>query len=348
MTPPPRLPKAPRLTAFPGDEPILSVVVPLLDEEENIRALHERIAAVLREIEGPAEVVYVDDGSTDATPDLLTEIARDDQAVAVVYLSRNFGHQAAVSAGLDHARGRAVVVMDGDMQDPPELIPTLLEKWREGFDVVYAVRKRRKEAWPKRACYALFYRLQRRLGDLEMPLDSGDFGLMDRRVVEVIRKLPERARFVRGLRAFVGFRQTGVEYDREARGAGAPKYDLRRLVGLGVDGLVSFSAAPLRLVTWMGITTALLALGLAGWAVLDAISRQTAPRGWASLIVVVLFMGAVQLVSLGLIGEYIRLIFLETKGRPSYIVDAFRPSTVANEAENESRPMPRRVAGGRP
>ena len=238
----------------------------------------------------------------------------------MLQLSRNFGHQPAVTAGLDHARGRAVVVMDGDLQDPPELVPALVDRWRAGFDVVYAVRRKRKEGAALRLAYALFYRLLGAVSELPIPLDSGDFCLMDRRAVDALRSLPERARFLRGLRAYVGFRQVGLPYEREARAGGRPKYTIRSLTGLAVDGLVSFSAAPLRLVTRLGLASALVALGLLGWALLDALRNRTAPRGWASTIVVVLFMGAVQLISLGIVGEYIRLIFVEVKRRPTYIV----------------------------
>jgi dolichol-phosphate mannosyltransferase len=240
--------------------------------------------------------------------------------VTAVHLSRNFGHQAAVSAGIDLARGEAVVVMDGDLQDPPEVLPQFVEKWRDGVEVVYAVRTKRKEGPAKRAGYFLFYRLLRAVADLDIPLDSGDFCLMDRRVVDELRRLPERVRFVRGLRTFVGFRQCGLEYERDARAAGRPKYTLRKLVGLALDGILNFSGSPLRLVTYLGLLSAAGAAGLGAWAVADAVSNRSTPRGWASLIVVVLAMGAVQLVSLGVVGEYVRRIFLEVKGRPAYIV----------------------------
>jgi dolichol-phosphate mannosyltransferase len=241
-----------------------------------------------------------------------------------------------VTAGLDHARGRAVVVMDGDLQDPPEVIPSLVERWSEGFDVVYAVRRNRKEGPARRLGYFAFYRLLNAISDLDIPLDSGDFCLMDRKVVDAINALPERARFVRGLRTFVGFRQVGVEYDRQARGAGRPKYTLRALVGLAVDGLVSFSGYPLRLLTYLGIGTSALAAGLTGWVFLDAFAHHTAPRGWASVIVAVLFMGSMQMIGLGIVGEYVRLIFLEAKGRPTYIVGEYRPG--AGPAPGSRRP----------
>jgi glycosyltransferase involved in cell wall biosynthesis len=239
-------------------------------------------------------------------------------------LSRNFGHQAAVCAGLEHSRGRAVVVMDGDLQDPPELISEMIRLWRAGHDVVYAVRRSRREGVFKRLAYRAFYRLLSVISDLEIPLDSGDFCLMDRRIVDALNRLPEKARFIRGLRSFLGFRQVGLEYDRPAREAGRPKYTFRKLSGLAVDGLVSFSSYPLRMVTYIGIATAGVALMLTAWVLNDAIRHQTAPRGWASTLVVVLFMGAIQLLSLGIIGEYIRLIFLETKNRPTFIVSELR------------------------
>lgn len=304
--------------------PELSVVVPLYNEQENLAELHERLGQVLDELGLSCEILLVDDGSHDATPELLAELPRHDSRIAVLTLSRNFGHQAAISAGLDHARGQAVVILDGDLQDPPELITDLVARWREGFEVVYAVRRRRVESWPRRLAYHLFYRLLRQASELDIPLDSGDFGLLDRRVVDALASLPERARFVRGLRSFVGFRQTALPYDRPARAAGTPKYTLRRLLTLAIDGLVSFSGRPLRLVTGLGLASALLALGLIAWVLLDALHNHTAPRGWASILAAVLFMGAVQLVSLGILGEYVRLIFIESKGRPSYIVRDYR------------------------
>lgn len=298
----------------------ISVVVPLLDEQENLAELHRRLTAVLDATGATAEILLIDDGSRDNTPLLMEALASRDPRVVPVHLSRNFGHQAAVTAGIDRARGNAVVVMDADLQDPPELIPDLVATWRDGYDVVYAVRRKRAEIWPKRLAYWAFYRLLAKLGDHDIPQDAGDFCLMDRRVVDAMIALPERVRFVRGLRAFVGFRQIGLPYDRPQRSAGESKYTLAKLMRLAVDGLVSFSSRPLRVVTYLGLTTATIALVLTTWVVVDAVSSRTAPRGWASLIIVVLFMGSVQLLSLGVLGEYLRLIFLESKGRPSYIV----------------------------
>lgn len=300
--------------------PQLSVVVPLYNEEENVPELHRRLSESLGKLLHDYELVFVNDGSRDRTEELLNGLHAQDPRVTVIRLSRNFGHQAAVCAGLEHARGQGVVVMDGDLQDPPEVLGAFIAKWREGNDVVYAVRQNRKENVFKRAGYWTFYRLLRAISDLDIPLDSGDFCLMDRKVVDVLRHLPERLRFVRGLRTFVGFRQVGLCYDRGARYAGDPKYTFRTLAGLATDGLVSFSSYPLRLVTYCGFLSVAVALVLALWVLGDALVYHTAPRGWASTVVVVLFMSAIQLLSLGIIGEYIRRIFIESKGRPPYIV----------------------------
>jgi dolichol-phosphate mannosyltransferase len=310
----------------PDGQPEISVVVPLFNEERILGELHRRLDAVLSRQVSSYELVLVNDGSRDATGDLLNAMQETDPHLAVVHLSRNFGHQPAVSAGLDHARGRAVIVMDGDLQDPPEVLPQFIEQWREGYDVVYAVRRRRKEHALKRIGYFGFYRLLRAVSDIDIPLDSGDFCLMDRKVVDALTGLPECMRFVRGLRSFVGFRQVGLEYERSARETGEPKYSFRKLVGLAVDGLVSFSSYPLRLVTYLGLATIFVALVLLAWVITDALSNQTAPRGWASTIVVVLFVSSIQLIGLGIIGEYIRLIFFEAKRRPAYVVEEYRVS----------------------
>lgn len=300
--------------------PLLSVVVPLRNEEATVDELHRRLAATLQAANVSYEIIAVDDGSIDATADRLDDLAIDDDRLIVLHLSRNFGHQAAVSAGIDHARGAAVVVMDGDLQDPPEVVAQLVDVWRAGYDVVYGVRRHRKESWFKRLGYAAFYRIWNAISDLDIPLDSGDFCLMDRRVVDVLAHLPERMRFMRGLRSFVGFRQIGLPYERAARAAGSSKYGLGALVALAIDGLVSFSGYPLRLVTHLGLATICVAFALLAWVLFDAWFSHTAPLGWASTIVVVLFMSSVILFCLGIIGEYLRLIFLEVKQRPTYVV----------------------------
>jgi dolichol-phosphate mannosyltransferase len=324
-------------------EPELSVVVPLYNEQENLPELHHRLSAAIDPLRIEYELVFVNDGSHDDTPRMLDERQAEDSHLLVLHLSRNFGHQAAVSAGIDAARGRAVLVMDGDLQDPPEVIPDFLAMWRQGHDVVYAVRQARKEGWFMRLGYSAFYRLLSAISDVEIPLDSGDFGLMDRRVVEALKTLPERKRFVRGLRTFVGFRQVGLAYERPARRAGQPKYRLRGLINLALDGLISFSSYPLRLATCLGLITIAVGLLITVWVLTDALINHTGPRGWASTIVIVLFMGAVQLISLGIVGEYVRLIFLETKGRPTYIVAERRgpdavPADKTSVKHNSSQP----------
>ena len=319
-------------------EPVLSVVVPLYNEQANFPELHRRLMAAIDALAIDHELIFVNDGSRDDTPRLLNERQAVDPHLVILHLSRNFGHQAAVSAGLDAAHGRAVLVMDGDLQDPPEVIPDFLAMWRQGYDVVYAVRQARKEGWFKKLGYKVFYRLLNSISDLEIPLDSGDFGLMDRRVVEAVKTLPERKRFVRGLRTFVGFRQVGLAYERAAREAGSPKYTIRGLINLAVDGLVSFSSYPLRLVTYLGLITIAIGLILTLWVFIDALTNGTSPRGWASTIVIVLFMGAVQLISLGIVGEYVRLIFLETKGRPTYIVAERRGGEAGSAASANAEP----------
>jgi polyisoprenyl-phosphate glycosyltransferase len=331
--------------------PHLSIVVPLYNEQENALELHRRLTNALAALGRSYEIVFVNDGSRDRTADIINELARRDSHVVVVHLSRNFGHQPAISAGIDVARGHGVVLMDGDLQDPPEVLGAFIDAWEQGHDVVYAIREKRKEGPFKRVAYFVFYRLLRAISDLDIPLDSGDFCLMDRKVVDVLKHLPEQVRFVRGLRTFVGFRQTGVRYERAARNAGEPKYSLRALVGLAVDGLVSFSSYPLHLVTYVGVSASVMACILSLWVFYDALSRHSAPRGWASTTVVVLFMSAIQLVSLGIMGEYVRRIFIESKGRPAYVVSALLrhgsqeipewhdlpPQTVASISPDRSR-----------
>ena len=305
--------------------PELSVVVPLYDEDPVLPELFARLARVLEAEPGGYEIVPVDDGSRDGTAEFLAALAEADPRVRPIYLSRNFGHQAAISAGLDSARGRAVIVMDGDLQDPPEELPALVAKWRGGADVVYAVRRTREGSWPKRVAYRVFYRLLRAVSELEIPLDSGDFGLMDREVVDLIKHLPERLRFVRGLRSFVGFRQVPHHYDRPERASGTAKYSLRALLRLATDGLVSFSGVPLQAVTYLGVFAAIVATGLTTWVFADALGAGSAPRGWASTMIVVLFMNAILMLNQGILGAYVRRIFLEVKGRPTYIARSRPP-----------------------
>lgn len=300
--------------------PELSVVVPLFNEEENLEELYRRLSETLEDLGTTGEFVFVNDGSSDTTGRILDDLAEHDERVRVLHLSRNFGHQAALSAGIDQAVGQAVILMDGDLQDPPEMLKRFVQAWREGHEVVYAIRTQRKEGWAKRTAYACFYRLLRTVSDLDIPLDSGDFCLLDRQVVMALRRLPERQRFVRGLRAYVGFRQIGLTCERAARHRGRPKYTWRALARLALDGLVGFSSLPLSLVTWLGLVTGVAAVALTIAVLIVPNLRAETLVGWLGTLLAVLYLGALQLVSLGVIGEYLRRIFVETKARPTYIV----------------------------
>ena len=301
-------------------EPEVSVVIPIYNEAENIPALYERLIAVLNGIKLNFEIVFVDDGSTDQSIESLNEIGRSDKRVMVIELARNFGHQVAITAGLDYARGRAVAVMDADLQDPPEILPQFVDKWCEGHDVVYAVREHRKEGWLKRTSYTVFYRLLRYIAHIEIPLDTGDFCIMDRRVVELLKSMPERNRFVRGIRSWVGLKQVGLPFERHARHAGTSKYTVGRLMLLALDGLISFSYVPLRLISALGFSVSLLSLVLAVFFFVKKLVYGLSPPGYASLIVSIFFLAGIQLITLGVIGEYIGRIFEEAKRRPMYVL----------------------------
>jgi dolichol-phosphate mannosyltransferase len=303
-----------------GLSPELSVVLPCHNEQGVLASLVERLTAVLRQAVEGHEIIFVDDGSTDGTSEALDALCERDPAIRVLHLSRNFGQQAALSAGLDAAVGEAVVLMDCDLQDPPEVIERLVARWREGYHVVYAVRRRRKEGPLKRAAYALFYRSLVLISEIELPLDAGDFCLLDRQVADGMCAMPERQRFLRGLRSWVGFRQVGVEYERQARHAGEPKYTLRKLVRLALSGYVGFSTAPLRLASLLGLLASSLGLLLVLWAVLGRILGSDLPRGWASTLAIVLLLGGAQLLVLGVMGEYLARMYDEVRARPTYIV----------------------------
>jgi dolichol-phosphate mannosyltransferase len=303
--------------------PQISVVLPVFNESENLNALASRLFPVLdRVANGSFEVVFIDDGSRDGSAELLDALSEEDSRYKVIHFSRNFGHQAALQAGLDNASGAAVVLMDADLQDPPELILNFIEKWREGYQVVYAVRRKRKESIWKRFAYSLFYRTMKLIAEIEVPLDAGDFCLMDRRVVDTLVALRERNRFLRGLRQWVGFKQIGIEYERDARNAGEPKYTLRKLMGLAVTGYVGFSSMPLRIAAWLGVSTAALGFLLIIWSTVSRLVRPDIPQGWASTIAVILFVGGVQLVMLGIIGEYLGRVYDEVRVRPLYVVSS--------------------------
>lgn len=300
--------------------PCYSFVLPIYNEEATISELYRRLTTVMDDLDGDSEIIFVDDGSRDRSLSLIRDLHDQDSRICYLSFARNFGHQIAVTAGLNFARGNAVIVMDADLQDPPELVLEMAARWQRGFHVVYAQRtQRRKENWFKRLMAYGFYRVLRHLADVDIPTDTGDFCLMDRRVVDLLNAMPERNRYIRGLRAWVGFRQTAIPFDRDPRFAGEVKYTFRKSLGLAINGLVSFSRIPLRLSTYLGLVAAAVALFM---AILVIYWRLVAPNspltGFATITVVIFFLGAVQLISIGILGEYIGRIYEEIKGRPLY------------------------------
>jgi polyisoprenyl-phosphate glycosyltransferase len=306
---------------------MISVVIPVYNEEQVLADLYARLSRALDAIPDLYEVIVVDDGSTDRTRSMLLDVHSRDPRWKLLFFSRNFGHQAAVSAGLHYSCGDAVAVMDGDLQDPPEELHRLLDAWRDGYQVVYAIRTLRKESLLKRLVYCAFYRVLRVLSAIRIPLDSGDFCVMDRAVVEVLRSQPERTRFMRGLRTWAGFRQTGVTYERPARGKGTTKYTWARLFALAFDGIVSFSNVPLRIASWLGIgfctSAALLVLFVLFWWASGMLIWGMRPGnvlGWTSLFCMVLLTSGMQMLLLGIIGEYLARVYDEAKGREPWII----------------------------
>jgi dolichol-phosphate mannosyltransferase len=301
--------------------PLISVVVPCYNEEAVIGLTHPRLSSTLAALGLPYEIVYVNDGSRDRTLALLKDIQAGDSHVRVVGFSRNFGHQLAVTAGIDNAAGDAIVIIDADLQDPPELIGDMIAKWREGYDVVYGRRTIRVgESAFKLATAGLFYRLLNRLSDTAIPLDTGDFRLIDRMVAEAMRNMPERDRFLRGMVAWLGFKQYALDYKRDARAAGETKYPLRKMLAFATDGILSFSIAPLRVAVWLGVLTAAFSVCGIAWDLFTRLFTRHWVSGWASLLFAVLLMGGVQLIMLGIVGEYVGRIYREGKRRPLYLV----------------------------
>ena len=300
--------------------PHYSLVIPVFNEEETLPELYDRVSAVMDGLDGPAELILINDGSRDRSLTLLRELHRQDPRVCYLSLARNFGHQIAVTAGLNFVRGQVAVILDADLQDPPELIPDMIKLWRQGYEVVYAQRQQRhREGWFKRFTAYAFYRLLKQLADVDIPTDTGDFCLLDRRVVEVLNAMPERNRYIRGLRSWIGFRQTAIKFDRDPRFAGEVKYTFRQSLGLAVNGLVSFSRVPLRISTYLGLFSALVAVLMALLVLYWRFFYPTSPlTGFATIAVAVFFLGAVQLFSIGILGEYIGRIYEEVKGRPLY------------------------------
>ena len=305
----------------PGVE--LSVVVPVYNEEETLPELRRRLGALLERAAPRHEVWLVNDGSSDGTEAMLGTICLPGSRWRALHFSRNFGHQAAVAAGLRHAGGRAVVVMDADLQDPPELLEQLLERWRAGYEVVYAQRVSRDREGPAKRGFAwAYYRILQAVTPVDIPADTGDFCLMDRKVVDALVALPERNRYIRGLRAWLGFRQTAVQFERAARFAGEPKYTFRKSMSLALNGIISFSKQPLRIATWFGLLVSLASFLLGIWFIILRLTGGFEIRGWASTVVIILFLGGVQLLTIGIIGEYLARIYDEVKQRPLYVVRA--------------------------
>ncbi|MBW4465262.1 MAG: glycosyltransferase family 2 protein [Pegethrix bostrychoides GSE-TBD4-15B] len=326
---------------MPIHSPIYSIVIPIYNEEANIAQLYQRLCAVMQLLEGETELVLIDDGSRDRSLEMMRQLHLADARVSYLSFARNFGHQIAVTAGLNFASGQAVIVMDADLQDPPELLPQLVERWRQGYQVVYAQRiQRQREPWLKRFLAHWFYRLLRHLADVEIPTDTGDFCLMDRRVVDLLNAMPERNRYIRGLRAWVGYRQTAVQFDRAPRYAGSVKYTFSKSLALAINSLVGFSKVPLRLSTYLGLASGAMSLLM---SLLVLYWRFFAPRspltGYTIITVVVFFLGAVQLISIGILGEYVGRIYEEIKGRPLYTlseVGRFRAHDLHNSASQTS------------
>ena len=302
--------------------PSVSVAIPVYNEAQVLPHLLSRLRAVLDAIPGgPHQVVFVDDGSSDATVEVLEAEARRDHRILVVALSRNFGHQTALTAALDHVTGDVTVVMDADLQDPPEALPSFLDQYEQGFDVVYARRVERKEGLLLRLSYFLFYRLIAKLSALDLPLDAGDFGLMSRRVVEELRRTPEHHRYLRGLRRWVGFRQTGVVVERSARAAGTSKYGPAKLLKLAFDGIFAFSIAPLRAAALAGALAVALSALFAVYSLYAKFVLDQSTRGFTALVLIITFLSGLQLLFLGVIGEYLGRVYEEVKGRPLYVID---------------------------
>jgi len=319
--------------------PTLSLVIPIFNEEETIPELHTRLSAFLAELNVTWEVVFVDDGSKDASLSLLKQIATAETRYRVVSFARNFGHQIAITAGVDYAEGRAVVVMDADLQDPPEVVREMLTKYEQGYDVVYGVRSRRLgETIFKKFTAAAFYRLMRGMTGIDLPVDTGDFRLMSRRVVLTLRSLRERHRFVRGMVAWVGFKQTSVYYERQGRFAGETKYPLRKMLKFAVDGITSFSIVPVRLATWLGVFAGLCAVLIGLWALYEKLVHGQTVQGWTTIMLLVAASSSAQLLMTGVLGEYVGRIYEEVKRRPLYTVQE-ECNVIVRPPEVEAPPM---------
>ncbi|RYZ17604.1 MAG: glycosyltransferase [Chitinophagaceae bacterium] len=317
--------------------PVLSIVVPIYNEEANLPLLHDRLHAAARQVTEDYEVIFVNDGSRDGSLGLLREMARRDPRNFFLSFSRNFGHQVAVMAGINHSRGSATVTIDGDLQDPPELIPQLWEKYQQGCKVVYAQRKKRAgENRLRNLAIKVFYRILKKTTRINIPVDTGDYRLMDRAVVEALRQMPEQHKFLRGQIAWVGFRQAPVFYDRDARHAGKSNYGIGKLIKLALDGFTAFSNVPLRVATVSGFIVSGIAFLLILWALFSKLIQKNLISGWTSLMVSTLFIGGVQLISIGVIGEYISRINSDVRRRPLYIIEEQVTATSTEPAGAEA------------
>lgn len=324
-------------------EPIFSIVAPIFNERENLTELYQRVKGVMEQTGENWELVLVDDGSIDGSTQMMRDMADQDEHVHPVIFARNFGHQIAVTAGLDYSRGQAVVIIDSDLQDPPEVILDLIAKWREGYEVVYAVRAEREgESWFKLFTASIFYRVIFRITDIDIPLDTGDFRLLDRQVVNVLNQMRERHRFLRGMSAWVGFKQVGVPYRRAARHAGETKYPFKKMFRLALNAITGFSYFPLQMATYLGFICAGISTLAIPVVIATRLAGSQAFFGQATTLIAVLFLGGVQLISLGILGEYIGRLYDEAKGRPMYIVrEEKRPSAQDQQVSSGLPPVVR-------
>jgi dolichol-phosphate mannosyltransferase len=314
--------------------PTYSFIVPIYNEEETLTELYRRLMPVADNLDGTVELILINDGSRDRSLEMLRQLSQQDDRIVYLSLARNFGHQVAVTAGLNFAQGQAVIVLDADLQDPPELIPEMVELWRADYQVVYAQRiQRQQEGWFKRFTAYAFYRILKQLADVDIPTDTGDFCLMDRQVVNVLNHMPERNRYIRGLRSWIGFRQTAVRFHRDPRFAGEVKYTFRKSLRLAIDGLVSFSIVPLRISTYIGLLSALIAALMALLVLYWRLFERNSPvTGFTTIAIAIFFLGSVQLFSIGILGEYIGRIYEEVKGRPLYTLAEVGGRSLSNSS----------------
>jgi dolichol-phosphate mannosyltransferase len=301
-----------------------SIILPVFNEQENIDSLYKRVAKVLIGLKAGYEVIFINDGSHDKTRNILEDLHKKNNSIKIINFSRNFGHQTAVTAGLDFATGEQVAILDADLQDPPEILPKFFAKLEKGYDVVYAIRKKRKENIFKRTAYNLFYKILHSIASVDIPLDSGDFCVLSRRMVKTINSFPERNRFIRGLRSWAGFKQIGLEYEREKRFAGESKYGLKKLFKLAFDGIFSFSFIPLQIMFVLGSISLFLSIMGIFWAIYMKFFTTAYNRvpGFATTTILIMFVGGLQLFSIGIMGEYLRRVYDEVKQRPQYIIES--------------------------